>query len=128
MKAPFAAMLLCLCVQASALAGPAADPASKTTPRAREAVTAAAQNDATTVAMVPVADAGAMLRTVSAREGQGRRGAPPSGATPGVSSDQVNAQTVPTPADSPESGGHLLLVGLALMAGIALRRWGTDSR
>lgn len=114
MNAPFAALLLCLCVQASALASPAADPASQA-PRARHAVAAAASKEATTVAMAP-------------RDAQGRRGAPAPIATSGVSSDQLNIQAVTTPSESPESGGNLLLVGLALMAGIALRRWGTDSR
>ncbi|MES2481970.1 MAG: hypothetical protein V4609_08230 [Pseudomonadota bacterium] len=114
MNAPFAAMLLCLCVQASAMASPVADPASHTS-RARQTVGAAASKEATTVAMAP-------------RDVQGRRGASTPVATSGVSSDQLNVQAVTTPSDSPESGGNLLLVGLALMVGIALRRWGTDSR
>jgi len=114
MNAPFAAMLLCLCVQASAVASAAADPASHT-PRARQTVAAAASKEATTVAMAP-------------HDVQGRRGSPTPIATSGVSSDQLNVQAVTTSSDSPEPGGNLLLVGLALMIGIALRRWGTDGR
>ncbi len=126
MNAPFAATLLCLCVQASAMATLAADPASHA-PRARDVVAAAPSNNPATVAMAPVADAGAMLRTMSPRDVQNRRGSPAPAATPGVTSDQVNVLTAPTPSKSPEDG-HLLLVGLALMIGIAVRRWGTDSR
>jgi hypothetical protein len=114
MNAPFAAMLHCLCLQASAMANPAADPALHA-PRAPQGVAAAASKEATTVAMAP-------------RDVQGHRGSPAPVATSGASSDQLNIQAVTTPSDSPEPGGNLLLVGLALMIGIAPRRWGTDGR
>ncbi len=114
MNAPFAALLLCLCLQASAMAGPAADPAVHA-PRARQVVAAAVSKEATTVAMAP-------------RDVQGHRGSPAPVATAGVSSDPLNIQAATTSSDSPEPGGNLLLVGLALMIGIALRRWGTDGR
>lgn len=140
MNAPFAATLICLCCQASAMACYAADDVSQA-PRTRILVAAAAPidpamastlNDATTVAMAPVAEGRAEPRAfwhpLATREVQNRPGATPSATPPGAAGNHASRQSAPPRSESPETGGTLLLVGVVLMVAIALRRWGTGSR
>jgi len=127
MNAPLAATLIWLCCQASAMACQEAGHAPQA-PHPRILIAAAAPNEPSTAGTMSDTTQVAMARTGSPLDLLHNRGPNASASSPESPGTQGVRKSAPAAAESSDTDGRLFLVGLALMAGIAVRRWGTVRR